>query len=139
MLYLDTSFVAAYLLKDPGYRTIEKYLARHFDKNDLLVSSALLEVELCRLAHQTTDHQPLVHEFLSTVSLVDIRQEVIQRTCEFTGELKSLDAIHLATASILTSPNPNTQITFCTNDLKLARAAEKRGFPIASLLQGFHL
>ena len=66
------------------------------------------------------------------VELLDIGDDVIERACALTGELKSLDAIHLATATLLDAPRD--PITVLTHDVRLADAARARGLAVVDPL-----
>jgi hypothetical protein len=44
--------------------------------------------------------------------------------------LRSLDAIHLASALRWREENPEEQLTFTTHDERLARAAQMHGFTV---------
>lgn len=66
------------------------------------------------------------------VKLLDIGDDVIERACALTGELKSLDAIHLATATLL--DDPRDPITVLTHDARLADAARARGLAVVDPL-----
>ena len=67
----------------------------------------------------------MVDEFIAGVELVEIGPDVIARASALTGELKSLDAIHLATATLL--DDPRHPVTVLTHDARLADAARSRG------------
>ena len=60
-------------------------------------------------------------EFFDGVETVDIHDAVVERACALTGELKSLDAIHLATATLL--DRPRDPVTVLIHDARLAAAA----------------
>ena len=66
------------------------------------------------------------------VELLDIGDDVIERASALTGELKSLDAIHLATATLL--DDPRDPITVLTPDARLADAARARGLAVVDPL-----
>ena len=90
-----------------------------------LVSSYLLKVEMARAAYREHFDIRVVDEFIEGVELVEIGPDVIERASALTGELKSLDAIHLATATLL--DDPRHPVTVLTHDARLADAARSRG------------
>lgn len=57
---------------------------------------------------------------------------MVDGACALTGELKSLDAIHLASALILHSDAD--PVTVLTHDARLAEAARARGLAVADPL-----
>ena len=63
---------------------------------------------------------------------MDIHDAVVERACVLTGELKSLDAIHLATATLL--DRPRDPVTVLTHDARLAAAARARNIAVVDPL-----
>lgn len=128
MHYVDTSFVALQLLGQEGGAQAERIMA------DVLavgaaISSVLLEIELTRVARRTGAPLTSVRSLLDEIHLVDINRDVVDRACALTDSLKSLDAIHLATALILDSDR--APITLLTHDAHLAAAARRSGLRVA--------
>ena len=76
-------------------------------------------------AHREHFDIRVVDEFIEGVELVEIGPDVIERASALTGELKSLDAIHLATATLL--DDPRHPVAVLTHDARLADAARSRG------------
>ena len=89
-----------------------------------LASSCLLKVEMARVAHRDHFDVRVVDEFIVGVELIEIDPDVIERASALTGELKPLDAIHLATATLLDAPRH--PVTVLTHDARLAGAARAR-------------
>ena len=85
-----------------------------------------------RAAHREGFDARLVSASVDGVELLDIGDDVIERACALTGELKSLDAIHLATATLL--DDPRDPITVLTHDARLADAARARGLAVVDPL-----
>ena len=73
------------------------------------------------MTHRTGTDPAKAQEIVDRVRLVDINDDVIERACAMTEELKSLDAIHLATALLL--DDPGDPVTVFTHDARLAHAA----------------
>ena len=93
-----------------------------------LASSCLLKVEMARVAHRDHFDVRVVDEFIVGVELIEIDPDVIERASALTGELKPLDAIHLATATLLDAPRH--PVTVLTHDARLAGAARARGLGV---------
>ena len=124
MIYLDTSVALLSLLGQPGADEAARLIMDARVKEGL-ASSCLLKVEMARAAHRDHFDVRMVDEFIAGVELVEIGPDVIERASTLTGELKSPDAIHLATATLL--DNPRHPVTVLTHDARLADAARSRG------------
>ena len=74
----------------------------------------------------------LIDKFIGGVELLEIASAVVERACALTGELKSLDAIHLATATLL--DRPRDPVTVLTHDARLAAAARARSLAVVDPL-----
>lgn len=127
MNYIDTSFVALSLLGQEGASRAASIVNR-LHREDGLISSVLFRVELLRLTHRTGTDPAKAQEIVDRVRLVDINDDVIERACAMTEELKSLDAIHLATALLL--DDPGDPVTVFTHDARLAHAARAHGLVV---------
>ena len=127
MIYLDTSVALLALLGQPGADEAARLIMDARVKEGL-ASSCLLKVEMARAAHRDHFDVRAVDEFVVGVELIEIGPDVIERASALTGELKSLDAIHLATAMLL--DNPRHPVTILTHDARLADAARSRGLGV---------
>lgn len=127
MNYIDTSFVALSLLGQEGASRAASIVNR-LHREDGLISSVLFRVELLRLTHRTGTDPAKAQEIVDRVRLVDINDDVIERACAMTVELKSLDAIHLATALLL--DDPGDPVTVFTHDARLVHAARAHGLAV---------
>lgn len=132
MKYLDTSVALLALLGQEGAERSAQ-LIRQARENRELSSSTLLVVEMARAAHRRGFDVTLVDEFVAGVELVDIGEQVVDRACSLTGELKSLDAIHLATALLL--DDPRDPVTVFTHDARLGATARARGLEVVDPLE----
>ncbi len=123
MIYLDTSVVVAHLLEED--RKPPEALWR-----GTLVSSRLLEYELWtrlnarRLAES---HGAAAREILGRVALLELVPPVLQRALEpFPVQVRTLDALHLASMSFLAHQGQNVQLA--SYDDRLIEAARSLGF-----------
>ena len=87
---------------------------------------------MARAAHRDHFDVRAVDEFIAGVELIEIGPDVIERASALTGELKSFDAIHLATATLL--DDPRHPVTVLTHDDRLADAARSRGVGVTDPL-----
>lgn len=116
MIYLDTSVVLLILLKQEGASSAKAFFER-LEPAERVLSSILLRIEVSRALHREGLPLDIAKEFFDGVETVDIHDAVVERACALTGELKSLDAIHLATATLL--DRPRDPVTVLTHDARL--------------------
>ncbi len=128
MIYVDTSIALAELFAED--RRPPDALWR-----EPLVSSRLLEYELwtrvnARVAGRT--HGDAVRDILARVSLVELAPTVLARALEpFPTPVRTLDAIHLATAHFLVASRQ--RLTLATYDERMRVCAERMGIARAPL------
>lgn len=97
-LYLDASAAAKLIVDEAESEALVTYLDGTAHEHEL-VSSALLETELRRLAVHLELDQSAVTEVLTRVDLVDPPRSLFHEAGLLPGtHLRSLDALHLATA-----------------------------------------
>ncbi len=96
--YVDTSAAAKVLVKERESTAVRRHLAT-LDPDDAVVSSFLLETELRRLALRVRLGQEPVNGLLDEIRLVLPDRGVFRQAGLLRGRaLRSLDALHLATA-----------------------------------------
>ncbi|MEX1007324.1 MAG: type II toxin-antitoxin system VapC family toxin [Acidimicrobiia bacterium] len=122
--YLDSSAIVKLALREQESRVLRQYLRRRAP----YVSSALARVEVARtllpLGVPALERGRVV---LARVELVRITDRVLRTAGELLpSELRSLDAIHLATAEELRVAR------IVTYDDRLAAAAEAMGWTVAA-------
>jgi uncharacterized protein len=128
VIYLDTSVALAELFAED--RRPPDALWR-----DPLVSSRLLEYELwtrvnARGAART--HGDAVRELLARVSLVELAPTVLARALEpFPAPVRTLDALHLATAQFLVAQRQ--KLALATYDERLRACAERMKLELAEV------
>jgi predicted nucleic acid-binding protein len=135
--YLDASVVLRIILRAPKPLTEWPSIEEH-------ISSALLRVECLRTLERLGIEDKIPDEeiarrsnevrvVIESVRLLTITPAILARAAEPFGTLlKSLDAIHLATA-IEWRRQGHADFVFATHDLRLARAAEAVGFPVLGI------
>lgn len=120
LAYVDTSILVATLWPE-----VHSAWAREVLDGRQLVSSALVDVELSRLAHRVGISQARVDAVVRQVSLSQLDSGVLSVAKSITGQVKALDAIHAATWLQLQSAGAASE--FFTTDRKLAAAAASVG------------
>lgn len=125
--YLDTSAVVKLLVREAETTALRRWLRRRPHRT----ASALLRVELLRAAKRA-GAPALVAEarrLLGGITLVSIDTPILDRAAELDpAVLRTLDAIHLATALTLGS-DLDALVTY---DSRMAEAARTLGLPVSA-------
>ena len=127
MIYVDTSAALLVLLGQEGAASAQAFLNR-LASRERVTSSVLLQIEMMRALYWERLSLTIAQELLDGVELMPINDDVVERACAMTEELKSLDAIHLATALLL--DDPRDPVTVFTHDVRLADAARSHGLAV---------
>ncbi len=127
MIYLDTSVALAQLL-GADRQAPESLWA------ESLVASRLLEYELWNRLHRigaAQSHGEAAHDLLARVAFLELAPEVLARALEpFPGPVRTLDALHLASADFLRSAGARIEIA--TYDERMRSAARAMGFALVA-------
>lgn len=128
MIYLDSCAVIKLLKIENESTALVKWLG---DRTGIpKVASALLEVEMSRALHRDAPH--LLEELpqvLARIHRLDMTAKVRAKAAEYRyPQLRSLDALHLATADLLREELH----FFVTYDRRLAAYADTAGLPVAA-------
>jgi len=130
VIYLDSCALVKVVLPEAESQALQVFLDRHSETRQ--VSSAIVRTELRRALLRKEAQQyrfELAEQVLASLRMVDVAAPLLDAAGAIPGKpLRSLDAIHLATAELL---QPNVHM-FVTYDQKLAAAAEERGFRVAA-------
>ncbi len=128
MIYLDTSVALAELFAE-DLRPADALW------REPLVSSRLLEYELWTRVNArgvARTHGEAVREVLARVSLVEPAPTVLARALEpFPAPVRTLDALHLATASYLVASRQ--PLALATYDERMRACAEGMGIRLAAI------
>jgi uncharacterized protein len=123
--YLDSSALVRLAINEPESGALRRYLRRRRP----LVSSALARTEVIRaLLLEGDEGIARGRAVLGRIELVRINDRVLNAAGGLPPDLRSLDAIHLATASQL-GADLNQIVTY---DDRMADAAERLGLKTAS-------
>ena len=122
--YVDSSALVKLAVREPESAALRRYLGRRRP----LVSSALARTEVVRaLLPLGSDAVRRGRDVLARVDLMRINDRVLDAAGLLApADLRSLDAIHLASAEMLGSDLR----AFVTYDERLATAAAGRGFRV---------
>jgi predicted nucleic acid-binding protein len=128
MIYLDTSALVKLIFEESESLVLERWLTQ--DPGEYKVSSELTRVELLRTCRRV-DLESLddASQLLDGLDFLPIDHSVIRRASSITPtELRSLDAIHLASALSL----GNEISAFVAYDSRLCDAARNAGLKVVS-------
>ena len=130
MIYLDTCAVVKLARYEDGSEALFDWLDLH--QGESLVSSVLLEVELERALRRVEPAVlPRIPRILNAISRVEIDATVRATAGAYQDALlRSLDAIHLATAQIVTDSAKKELTAFVTYDKRLIAAARAVGLHV---------
>ena len=125
-VYLDASAALKLVVAEAESRALEDYLAGGHRR----VSSRVLDVEVTRAVRRLgPDAEDQAHALLTALELLELNLEVTTRAGVIEpGSLRSLDAIHLASALSLGSDLD----AFVTYDARQAAAARAVGLTVES-------
>ena len=128
MLYLDSSAIVKLVISEPESQALRRFLAGHEER----VASGLVRVEVPRALRRThggsraTLHK--AEQILQGIALIAVDEPILRDAAAVGPDhLRSLDAVHLATALSLDQLE-----TLVTYDGRLAAAAVQAGIDVAS-------
>jgi predicted nucleic acid-binding protein len=126
VIYLDSSALVKLTHPERETHALRSWLAA---RSSVTVSSALAILEVTRALRRSDPAAlPRVPDVLSRVALVPIDQPVIVSAAALTDPLlRSLDALHLATALRLAAPS----LVFVSYDKRLSAVAAQEGLSVA--------
>jgi len=128
VIYLDTSALVKLVFEETESAALARWLHERSDVPKLSAEVATIElVRTCR--RYDVAALPAARELLAGLDLIPLSGDLVE-SAALTGpvELRSLDAIHLASASAVAEG-----ITaFVVYDVRLASAGSELGLPVAS-------
>lgn len=132
-VYFDSSALLKRTLREAESEALEREVRRHVDMGSDLFSSSLTWVEVTRSLRARLDAEPptviaaLIEETLLSIAESPISTPVIDIARRLgPSTLRSLDAIHLATATLLGAD------LICAYDQRMLTAAAELGFSTIS-------
>ena len=130
VIYLDTSALVKLVRREQASEELVIWLGAR--SGAALVASALAEVELMRaMRRHSPESLATVPGVLARLYLFEIDAVVRTTAAVFPeAQLRTLDAVHLATATLAGSVDDS--VTFVAYDRRLLTAADALGLPIAS-------
>ncbi len=125
-VYLDSSALVKLVAVEKG----SEHLREHLRGHATWIASSLVVVEVGRALGRRPDADPSIAlNVLDRLILVDVDRRILERAASLApAELRSLDAIHMATA-IEVRDSIEAVVTY---DARLAAAAHVHGFRTAA-------
>ncbi|WP_431900082.1 type II toxin-antitoxin system VapC family toxin [Micromonospora chalcea] len=131
-MYFDPDAVVKLARQEACSIDLVSWLNNHDDAP--LVSSALVEVEVPRALRRSAPQALIgVPAAVGRLFRLEIDSTIRATAAAFAEPtLRSLDAIHLATAQVLTNESGTALTAFVTYDRRLLECAKEVGLPVAS-------
>lgn len=132
MIYLDSAAIVKLVHREPESGELNAWLTERIGMPRL--TSALAEVEVPRaILRCAPERQQRIPVVMGTIARIRVGDPVRALAASYKDPmLRSLDAIHLATAQLLASGTEESAATFVTYDKRLLAAAGKAGLKTAS-------
>jgi predicted nucleic acid-binding protein len=128
-IYLDTSAALKQVRREEHSNALVDYLVRSAGDGIAITSSVLLDIELARFAvREGLDHESHVAPVLGPIARRQISRRVVADAITIDLHVRSLDAIHVATAVAL----GDDLVAVVTYDKQMVRAAGHLGLPVIS-------
>jgi predicted nucleic acid-binding protein len=128
MIYVDTSAMVKLVAVEPESASLISWLNAHLDEP--LATSIIGHIELARAAARTGPATTAAARTLaSTIDTLVLTDSIASVAATIPpAELRTLDAIHLATAHA----HRQNLSAICAHDRRLLEAAESQGLPTGS-------
>jgi predicted nucleic acid-binding protein len=132
VIYLDTSAAVKLVRAEAHSAALSRWLDDRWATP--VVSSVLIEVELLRAIRRSEPaKQARAADVVRGIGVVTLSPAVIARAASYADfDLRSLDAIHLATAEHVASVTSEALEAFLAYDERLCAAARKIGLAVAA-------
>ena len=130
LIYIDTSAAVKLVRRETQSEELSLWIRGQLSPH--FVSSVIIEVELPRATRRSAPTDlARAGEVLDGIGIVTLSPAIVARAAGFDErELRSLDAIHLATAEHVANTAKSEFLGFLGYDVRLLEAARKVGLPV---------
>lgn len=134
MIYLDSCAVIKLIHHEVHSRELIDWLNEPIRSEEPLVSSVLVEIEVVRALRRSAPNAlPSVPSVIARLDRAQINEVVRATAAAYLDPmLRSLDAIHLATAQVLTAETAAPLVAFVSYDKRLLDVAAAEGMVVAA-------
>ena len=123
MIYFDSSALVTFIVRRPHVEALEAFLAEQVAKT---ATSTIGMVETVRTCDQLGSYPNLMARLTRDYEEIHVTGEVRDAAANLSGQVKTLDAVHIASAERLGS-----ELTaLVTYDKRMAEVARQRGLPV---------
>jgi predicted nucleic acid-binding protein len=122
--YIDSSALISIIFDEPDAKAMKSFVG------STLFTSQITRVEVIRAVYRIAPaREKIARELLETLSMVPLRPAILTQAERLPEKIniRSLDAIHLATANTLDFLRINGLITY---DKQMAKGAKELGFEV---------
>lgn len=126
MIYLDASALVTNVIERPKFAELRGFLLKHSEFRGATSTVGLIET--VRNCDRMGTYPNLMAQLQRDYDELELTTEIRDRAASLPGRLKTLDAIHVATAETL----GGELASFVTYDRQMANIARSRGLPVAS-------
>jgi predicted nucleic acid-binding protein len=132
VIYLDSAAIVKLIHREPESDELDAWLTERLWMPRVTSTIAEVEVPRAIMRHVPAD-QAGIPAVMGTIARFEVDTAVRALAASYPDlMLRSLDAIHLATAQVLTAEMGESPATFVTYDKRLRAAATAVGLPTAS-------
>jgi predicted nucleic acid-binding protein len=130
LIYIDTSAAVKLVRREAQSEELSLWIRGHLSPE--FVSSVIIEVELPRATRRSAPaNLARAGHVLDGIGIVTLSPAIVTRAAGFDEhDLRSLDAIHLATAEHVANTARSEFLGFLGYDSRLLEAARKIGLPV---------
>jgi predicted nucleic acid-binding protein len=126
MIYVDASAMVTYSIRRPNFAELHEFVSGR--PGVRMATSTIGLIETVRNCDRMGSFPNLMSQLLREYSELEVTAQIRNRAAQLPGGLKTLDAIHVATAETL----GEDLIALVTYDRRMANVARSRGLPVVS-------
>lgn len=130
LVYVDTSVAVAVAFREAGWSQLVARFGQLRGEGFEAVSSTLLRTEVRRVYFRASQTFAGADDAVTWINLVEFDTEVVRRAGELPVHVRTLDALHLASAQVL--DDAETSLQLWALDRQMQRAAGQLGLELVA-------